>query len=189
MSEAKPITILLEQAKLGNPSASQKLWETVYGEIRAIAQQAIDREYGPVTVQATELAHEAFIRLSGGNVQEIQSRNHLLATVAKAIRQLLVDRARARKADKRGGKFARVLLDDIIEKTAASTLDLLDLDQAMTQLAMEDPRHAQLVELRFFGGMTLEEAADQLGISRRTAAGDWALAKAWLRRFLEKGGK
>lgn len=189
MNESKPITILLEQAKSGNALASQRLWETVYGEIRAIAQQAIDREYGPVTIQATELAHEAFIRLSGGNVQEIQSRNHLLATVAKAIRQLLVDRARARKADKRGGKFARVLLDEIIDQASQSSLDLIDLDQAMNQLASTDARHAQLVELRFFGGMTLEEAADQLGISRRTAAGDWALARAWLRRFLERGGK
>ncbi|MFO0923605.1 MAG: ECF-type sigma factor [Pirellulales bacterium] len=187
MNDSRPITVLLTQAKSGNPEASRKLWESVYDEIRVLSQRALDREFGQPTLQATELAHEAYLKLVGSSVLAAENRSHLLATVAKAIRQLLVDRARARKADKRGGKQVRVLLDDILDESIANPTDLLDLNDALEQLALIDSRHAKLVELRYFGGMTLEEAADELDLSRRTLASDWALAKAWLRRYLDRG--
>ena len=184
MTEAKSITILIEAAKRGDSIAANELWTSVYDEIRAIAKRAIDKEYVPDSVQATELANEAYLRLAGNAVLGIENLSHLLATVATAIRRLLVDRARARKADKRGGELVRVLLDDVIDSVESDLPDLLDLDQALIALESIDPRHAKRIELRYFGGMTLEEAAGVLEVSTRTAAGDWALAKAWLRRRL-----
>lgn len=179
------ITVLLESAKQGNVAAANKLWESVYGEIRNLAQRALEREHARPSIQATELAHEAFLRLQGEEELAFENRSHLLATVARAMRRLLVDRARYRKANKRGGGLARVLLDDVIDAMPDNIPDILDLDEALTELEVLDSRHARLVELRFFGGMTLDEAADTIGIARRTAAGDWALAKSWLRRRLE----
>lgn len=184
MTEPQSITFLIEAAKSGDSDAANRLWASVYQEIRDIAKRAIDKEYGPNSVQATELAHEAYLRLAGNAALGIENRSHLLATVATAIRRLLVDRARARNANKRGREFARVLLDDVIDSVVNDLPDLLDLDQALVELESIDSRHAKLIELRFFGGMTLEEAAGVLEISPRTAAGDWALAKAWLRRRL-----
>lgn len=184
MTDPKSVTDLIEAAKSGDSIAANQLWASVYQEIRAIAKRAIDKEYGPSSVQATEIAHEAYLRLAGNVALGIENRSHLLATVAMAIRRLLVDRARARKADKRGGELVRVLLDDVIDSVESDLPDLLDLDQALTELESIDSRHAKLIELRFFGGMTLEEAASVLEVSPRTAAGDWALAKAWLRRRL-----
>jgi RNA polymerase sigma-70 factor, ECF subfamily len=185
MADSEPITLLIESAREGNTEAAQRLWSSVYDEIRRIAQQAVDDEYGPSSVQATELAHEAYLRLAGSQSLGIESRSHLLATVARAIRRLLIDRVRARKAAKRGGELRRVMLDEILDVAANDSPELLDLDVALTELEAINARHAQLVELRFFGGMTLAEAAETLNISVRTAANDWAFARAWLRRRLE----
>ncbi len=180
-----PITQLISSAQRGDPLAAEKLWASVYDEIRILAQRALDKEYSNVSLQATELAHEAYLRLTGDAQLTFQKRVHLLATVARVIRRLLIDRARYRKANKRGGHFVRILLDDIIESAPENAPELIDLNEAIEELEAIDPRHGRLVELRFFGGMTLDEAADALGVSRRTVAGDWALARAWLRRRLE----
>jgi DNA-directed RNA polymerase specialized sigma24 family protein len=167
MTDYTPFTLLLESARQGDQDASQQLWISVYDEVRRIAQRAVDREFGANSLQATELAHEA------------------LATVARAIRRLLVDRARARKAEKRGGQLERVALDEVLDSPTCDLPILLDLDSALTELETVDKRCAELVELRFFSGMTLEQAAEVLSVSIRTAAGDWAFARAWLRRSLE----
>jgi RNA polymerase sigma factor (TIGR02999 family) len=185
MTDYTPFTLLLESARQGDQDASQQLWISVYDEVRRIAQRAVDREFGANSLQATELAHEAFLRLAGNETIDFQSRSHLLATVARAIRRLLVDRARARKAEKRGGQLERVALDEVLDSPTCDLPILLDLDSALTELETVDKRCAELVELRFFSGMTLEQAAEVLSVSIRTAAGDWAFARAWLRRSLE----
>jgi RNA polymerase sigma factor (TIGR02999 family) len=185
----KPTTVslLLQSAREGNEDAAQRLWTSVYDEIRTIAQRAVNKEFGQITVQATEIAHEAYLKLAGNESLEFESRTHLLATVARAIRRLLVDRARARKADKRGGGLNRVVLDEILDNASQHQPEILDLELALKELESVDSRYAKLVELRFFGGMTLEETAAMMKVSLRTAAGDWAFAKAWLRRRLMKG--
>ena len=185
----KPTTVslLLQSAREGNEDAVQRLWTSVYDEIRKIAQRAVNQEFGQNSIQATEIAHEAYLKLAGSESLAFESRSHLLATVARAIRRLLVDRARARKADKRGGELYRVVLDDILDNASRNQPELLDLEIALEELEKVDDRYAKLVELRFFGGMTLEESAATMNVSLRTAAGDWAYAKAWLRRRLTKG--
>jgi RNA polymerase sigma-70 factor, ECF subfamily len=181
------ISVLLQSARHGNDDASRQLWSHVYEEIRKIAQNAVNNEYGSNSMQATEIAHEAYVRLVGSESLEFESRSHLLATVSRAIRRLLVDRARARKAEKRGGEFQRVVLDDILDHAPKNQPELLELDLALEELDKVGARYTKLVELRFFGGMTLEEAAGMMNVSLRTAAGDWAFAKAWLRRRLKEG--
>ncbi len=192
MADKESITVWIERARLGDCAASEKLWESVYEEVRALAKHAVSKEFMPVSVQATEIAHEVYLRLAGGQPITFESRSHLLATVARAIRRMLVDRARARYAEKRGGAGVQMPLDDVLASVSSDDLagmssdaaELIDLDEALAALERHDPRQSQLIELRFFGGLTLDEAADSLGLSRRTVASDWALARAWLRRKL-----
>ncbi len=187
MTEPTDISILLSAASRGDQAAAQRLWSSVYDEIRTIAGRAMHGEYANRSIQATEIAHEAYLRLAGDQSFEFESRAHLLATVARVIRHLLVDRARARRSQKRGGEFQRVVLDDILDNAAKDSIELVDLDDALQELEKVDDRYARIVEMRFFGGMTIEEAASNLKIATRTAAGDWAFAKAWLRRRLDGG--
>jgi RNA polymerase sigma factor (TIGR02999 family) len=187
MIPSSTLSQLLDSARQGDSDAAQRVWSHVYDEIRRIAQHAVNQEHALHSVQATELAHEAYLRLAGDVQLGFTSRAHLLATVARAIRRLLVDRARARNADKRGGDFARVDLDDVLDRSELDLAELLDLDAALEELEKQHERCARFVEARFFGGMTLEEAAEALGVSGRTAAGDWSFAKAWLRRRLQGG--
>lgn len=161
------------------------MWAAAYPEIRRLAEAALAKEYAPLSVQATEVAHQAYLNLADKHAGVFQNRAHLLATVAKVIRQLLIDRARARNAVKRGGGLQREPLERWLQSLSASSTEVLDLTEALNDLESLYPRQAKLVELRFFGGLTLEEAAGTLAISPRTAAGDWALAKAWLRKRLE----
>jgi RNA polymerase sigma-70 factor, ECF subfamily len=178
------ITEWLMQARQGDSIATGKLWESVYGEVRQLARQALAREFAQVSIASTELAHEVYVRLAGKDALSFESRAHLLATVARAIRRVLIDRARAKLADKRGGHAQRVPLDEAVISLSVDDPELLDLDAALVALEQHNPQHARLVELRFFGGLTLDEAADVMGISRRSVANHWALARAWLRRKL-----
>ncbi len=184
MSHPPSLTNLLDSARSGDIEAAHQLWSKVYVELREMAQRAVDREYGLHSIQATEIVHEAYLRLSAHEQLGFESRAHLLATVAQVIRRLLIDRARARKAEKRGGNLERVALDDVLDSHSEDLPNLIDLEAALTELEAVEPRHAKLVELRFFGGLTLEEAAAVLQVSLRTVAGDWAFTKAWLRRRL-----
>jgi RNA polymerase sigma factor (TIGR02999 family) len=159
----------------------------VYDELRRLAAGYLRRERPGQTLQATALVHEAFLRLSKEKAQPWKNRTHFLAIAALSMRQILVQRARARHADKRGGGAERITLDESHlagAATGAPGIDVLVLDAALERLAQLDPQQARIVELRYFGGLTVEEAAEALDISPATVKRHWTLARAWLRREL-----
>jgi len=157
----------------------------VYAELRRIAESYVRRERAR-SVQATELVHEAYLRLAQGKVPEFQNRAHFVAIAAISMRRLLVERARARGAAKRGGAQLRVTLDDhMLGTTQGPSVDLVALDTALSDLAALDPQQARIVELRFFGGLSVDETAEVLGISAATVKRHWTMARAWLLRELE----
>jgi RNA polymerase sigma factor (TIGR02999 family) len=166
----------------------------VYDELRRIAARYVSRERAGQTLQATALVNEAFVRMSAERPREFQDRTHFLAIAALSMRQILVQRARARRAAKRGGVRERITLGDanlasVAEGSGAAAapdaVDLLALDDALTQLGQMDPELARLVELRYFGGMTIEETAEALSVSPATVKRQWSVARAWLRRAIE----
>jgi RNA polymerase sigma factor (TIGR02999 family) len=157
----------------------------VYDELRRVAARYIGRERPGQTLQATALVNEAFVRLVGERARGFQNRAHFVAIAALSMRQILVQRARARKAAKRGGAPRRVTLDDGMLPDGGTPIDVLALDQALTRLAALDPTQAKVVELRYFGGLTIEETAEALHSSPATVKREWAMARAWLKRELE----
>jgi len=167
----------------------------VYDELRRIAARYISRERPGQTLQATALVNEAFVRLAAERPRQFQNRTHFLAIAALSMRQILVQRARARNAAKRGGAPKRVTLDDanLADKHQAGVeagfsrldIDIEALDEALNRLAHLDPEQARIVELRYFGGLTVEETADAVGVSPATVKRQWAMARAWLKRALE----
>lgn len=166
----------------------------LYDELRALAHRHRAREGGQATLHTTELVHEAYLRLADDERVGSRGRAYFFGAAAQAMRRVLVDAARRRSADKRGGGFERVTLGADAVAVDGYAADLLDLDRALSALETEHPRLARVVELRFFGGLSVEDTADALGVSPRTVKGDWALARAWLHRALEggsasKGGK
>lgn len=174
-----------------------ELMPLVYDELRRIAAHYVRGERPGQTVQATALVNEAFLRMAGERARQFNGRTHFLAIAALSMRQILIQRARARRALKRGGAPVRVTLDD--RRVAPGRIeagferpdqdrhdiDLLALDEALTRLAALDPELAHLVELRYFGGLTVEETAEAVGVSPATVKRQWALARAWLKRALE----
>jgi RNA polymerase sigma factor (TIGR02999 family) len=189
---AEHITQALHLAAGGDRSALDALLPVVYDELRQIAAQHMAGERTGHTLQATAVVHEAYFRLVGQRNLDYKDRGQFFAAAANAIRRILVDHARARGSAKRGGGGRRVDADEAgIDQIAVDAsaggqqiLDLLDLDEALERFARLSPRAARVVEMRYFAGMSLEETAEALGVSRRTAADDWALAKAWLHRAL-----
>ena len=162
------------------------LMPLVYDELRRIAARYISRERPGQTLQATALVNEAFVRLSAERPREFQNRTHFLAIAALSMRQILVQRARARQAAKRGGAPQRITLDDAnLAAADPAGIDILALDEALTRLATLDPEQARIVELRYFGGMTVEETAEAMGSSPATVKRHWAMARAWLKRAME----
>jgi RNA polymerase sigma factor (TIGR02999 family) len=178
---------LLTKATAGDPKAVAELMPLVYDELRRLAASYIRRERRGQTLQATALVHEAYVRLIGEKAQNWQNRTHFLAIAALSMRQILVQRARARKAAKRGGDPDRITLDERLLPApgAESRIDMVALDAALEKLAAIDPRQAKIVELRYFGGLSVEEVADVLEISAATVKRDWTLARAWLKRELD----
>lgn len=174
--------LLSEEKK--DPAAVERVFELVHGELRNLAANLLRHERIGHTLQPTALVHEAFLRLADGKEVEWEHRAHFFGVAARAMRQVLVDYARQRGAAKRGGDLQRVTLDDQLEAISESGVDLLELDKALTRLSSEDDRAARIVELRFFGGLTEEETALALNISRRTVQREWWMAKMWLRREL-----
>jgi RNA polymerase sigma factor (TIGR02999 family) len=178
------VTELLAAARDGEKGALDALLPLVYEELRRIARAQMRRERPGQTLDATALVHEAWLRLGGG-AAAAGDRTHFLGIAARLMRQILVERARARHAAKRGGHRKRVTLDEGLLPSADAPVDVLALDQALERLAAVDPMNARLVELRFFGGLTVEEAAEALEISPATLKRRWALARAFLLRELE----
>jgi RNA polymerase sigma factor (TIGR02999 family) len=178
---------LLSRAATGDDKAVSRLMPLVYDELRRLAASYLRRERPGQTLQATALVHEAYVRLIGEKAHNWQNRTHFLAIAALSMRQILVQRARARKAAKRGGDPERIELDERLladPKAAAGEIDVIALDAALERLAALNERQAKIVELRYFGGLGVEEAADALGISPATVKRDWTLARAWLKREL-----
>lgn len=187
-SSAADVTALLNAMSQGDTDAAARLFPLVYEELHRIASAYMRRERPDHTLQATALVHEAFLRLAGADqcASHFENRRHFVATAAVAMRRILVNHAKAKGADKRGGNGAALALDDIAVEFSRRSVSLTALDEALERLALLDARQARLVELRFFGGMTFEECATMLGLSVRTVHYEWAHARAWLRGQLEE---
>lgn len=181
---AHQVTMLLEAASAGDAQASQKLLPLVYEQLRRLAQSHMRKEAAGQTLQPTALVHEAYLRLVGNTELRWQGRGHFFAAAALAMRRILVDRARARHADKRGGGRGRVELHDVASPSDASSTDLLALDEALKKLESEQPRKYQVVMLRYFAGLSIEETAAAIGVSSATVKTDWAVARVWLYRAM-----
>jgi RNA polymerase sigma factor (TIGR02999 family) len=179
------VTRILSAIEHGDPLAAEQLLPLVYDELRKLAAQRLVKEKPGQTLQATALVHEAYLRLVGGDeALAWNSRGHFFAAAAEAMRRILVNRARDKRRLKRGGDRGRVELEDVAIADEAGSPDILALDEALEGLAREEPACAELVKLRFFAGLTQEEAAQALDVTRRTANRYWAFARAWLREAL-----
>jgi RNA polymerase sigma factor (TIGR02999 family) len=181
------VTHILNAIDQGDPKAADQLLPLVYDELRKLAAQKLAQEKPGQTLQATALVHEAFVRLvDGAQAQRWDSRGHFFAAAAEAMRRILVDSVRRRRARKRGGDFERISLPELAEPSK-DTLDLVALDEALSKLEALHPQKAEVVKLRFFAGRSLEETAALLGIARATAQRHWAFARAWLFGQLRDG--
>lgn len=178
MSEVSRILSAVED---GDPSAAVQLLPLVYDELRKLAAARLAQESAGQTLQPTALVHEAYLRLVGGATDvHWDGRGHFFAAAAEAMRRILIENARRKRGPQRGGHFKRQALDPEYAGDPDRCESLLALDEALTRLAATEPRAAEVVKLRYFAGMTLDEAAAALGISPRTADSDWAYARAWL---------
>jgi RNA polymerase sigma factor (TIGR02999 family) len=183
MSKPHPeadITRLLALVRQGDEVAEGELAPLIYGELRRLAEQRLRRERADHTLQATALVHETYIRLLGREGPGWQDRAHFFAVAARVMRQILIDYARSRGADKRGGAAVRVPMDENLASAQPTWENLLALDQALDALADCDKRQARVVELRFFGGLDIAQTAEVLGVSERTVKRDWEFAQSWL---------
>lgn len=174
------VTSLLSSSGDVEPAAVDRLVPLLYEELCELAHRQLARERPGHTLQTSALVHEAYLKLSDDSEVARRGRSYFFAAAARAMRQVLVDHARRKRADKRGGGADFVTLDDQVGQADAFTSELLDLDEALVALAEHNPRHARVVECRFFGGMSVEDTAQALGVSPRTVKNDWALARAWL---------
>src|SRR5262245_11180838 len=182
------LTALLRSWSDGDERAFDQLLPIVYDELHRMALRYLSGERSDVSLQPTALVNEVCLRLLGWDQVHWQNRGHFFGVSAQMMRRVLVDIARKRRAERRGGDEAvRVPLEDVEIPADERRGDLLALDEALERLAVEDPRKARVVELRFFGGLSLEEVAEAVGVSVRTAQNDWAFARAWLYRALTEG--
>lgn len=181
------VTELLHAWRAGDPEAEERLIDVLYRELHEMAQRRLRHERQAATLQTTALVHEAYLRLVDQRQVEWRDRGHFLALAATMMRRVLVDRARARRAGKRGAGEEAVTLTDAVGLGAAPAVEVLAVDQALEKLAGAFPRPARVVELRFFGGLELAEIGAVLGVTERTVKRDWAFARAWLARELGRG--
>jgi RNA polymerase sigma factor (TIGR02999 family) len=175
-------TRMLIDRSNGNREAAAGLMPLVYDELRRLARNYLQRERPDHTLQATGLVHEAYLRLVDQRTTTWQNRAHFFGVAAQLMRRILVDHARRHRTDKRGGEWTKVEFDEALAPAVSRTLDVIALDDALHDLAKLNPQHSQIVELRFFGGMTTEEVAEVLDVSPRTVQREWRMARAWLRR-------
>ena len=187
-ASSKDITQLLRAWGRGDEGALETLIPLIYKELHQRAHRYMGRERRGNSLQATALIHETYLRLVGSPVAW-ESRNHFFAIAARLMRRILVDRARARRSLKRGGEGRPVSLDDEHLVVGPPHRDLVSLDDALSALAVVDPRKSRVVELRFFGGLSVEETAEVLKVSPQTVLRDWKLAKVWLFREMSRGGR
>jgi RNA polymerase sigma factor (TIGR02999 family) len=181
------ITALLRAWSRGDAQALEQLMPLVYAELHRAARRYMATERPSHTLQPTALVHEVYLRLAGTEGLQLADRAHFLATCARLMRHILTDYARARRSRKRGGAVGHLEMDETVVAGRAPDPDLVAIDEALDRLAAVDQRKSKVVELRFFGGLSVEETAEALGVSPETAARDWRLAKAWLLRELGRG--
>lgn len=179
MPRVTEVTTILSRIERGDPHAAGQLLPLVYDELRRLAAAKLAHEASGQTLQPTGLVHEAYLRLVGG--QRFEGREHFFAAAAEAMRRILVDAARRKRTHKHGGGLRRVELPDVPAQPDVAAEQLLALDEALTRLAAEDPVAARVVELRHFAGLSIEDAAAALGLSRAAAYRHWTYARAWLR--------
>ena len=180
------VTRILNAIEHGDEEATEKLLPLVYEELRILAAQKMAQENPGQTLQATALVHEAYIRLVGSKAQDWSSRTHFFSAAAEAMRRILIENARRKRSLKHGGRFQRVDLNDVKVTVEDPSTSLIAMDEALTKLAQKDSRLAELVKLRYFAGLTLEQVAKIQGVSSRTARSYWAYARAWLHREITK---
>jgi RNA polymerase sigma-70 factor (ECF subfamily) len=185
-STGQRVTMLLQSLDLADQAQAEELLGLVYDELRALAARHLRHEQAGHTLQPTALVHEAYLRLVGSQDIQWQGRAHFFGIAARSMRQILVDHARKRQAAKRGGDQQRVTLEPELLPDGDESLAILDLHEALERLSELDPVLGRLVELRFFAGLTLEEAARAMDVSRRKAAKDWSVARLWLARELRE---
>jgi RNA polymerase sigma factor (TIGR02999 family) len=183
-----PVTELLARWRSGDQNALDALMPLVYSELRQLAQHYLRRERGDHTLQSTALVHEAYMRLAGQSAPQWQNRAHFFGIAAHLMRQILVEHARSRGAVKRGGGATRMTLDESLGMSIAvaqqNEIDVIVLDKALQDLTELDEQQARIVELRFFGGLTIEDTSEVLGISPATVKREWVTARAWLFRAI-----
>ena len=187
MDSPTEIATLFGKLNVGNDRAVADLVVSLYSELRRVASRYLQRERSDHTLQTTALVHEAYVRLADQREVRWKSKEQFLGVAAQLMRRILVDYSRAHDAKKRGKGFEKVFLEEAEGVSKGKGADVVALDEALTRLAEFDPQQAQLVEMRFFGGLSLEEAAAVLGVSRTTVKRNWNLAKAWLARELRRG--
>ena len=183
---SKQVTELLVRWRGGDKAALDSLMPLVYNELHRIATRYLQKERSDHTLQSTALVHEAYVRLAEQDLPQWQNRAHFFAVAAQLMRQILVDYARSHRASKRGGDICKVGLDDAGDKAEALDVDIIALDDALKRLAEMDSHQSRVVELKFFGGLSIEDTAEVLGISASTVKRDWISARAWLHRELAR---
>jgi RNA polymerase sigma-70 factor, ECF subfamily len=183
-SDRQQITEMLNGLRAGDEAARAQIIALVYPELRKIASQYMRKERREHTLQPTALVHEAYLRLAGQREQPWKSRTHFFAVASQVMRQVLVDHARKHHTAKRGGGAIRVDFDSTLALDDGNATAILDVDKALDRLAQWDARQAEVVVLRFFGGLTEEEIAQTLNVSERTVKRDWRMARAWLKGIL-----
>ena len=182
------VTRILNAIEQGDPRATEELLPLIYDELRLMAAQNLSKEPPGQTLQATALVHEAYIRLVEAECRNWNSRNHFFMSAAEAMRRILIENARRKKALKHGGDRKRIDFDNAAITVEESSEELIALDEALAELAVEDSTKADLVKLRYFAGLNIDQAAEILGISRATAIRHWSFTRAWLFQRIRKSG-
>ena len=181
------VTRILSAIEQGDEKATDELLPLVYEQLRVLAAKKLSKEPAGQTLQATALVHEAYVRLMGKGAQDWDNRGHFFAAAAEAMRRILVENARRKQSQKRGGGYERVPLDELTISITGPSEDIIAVSEALDKLAVEDQAVAELVKLHYFSGLTLDQVAQLRGIGRRTAAKHLSYARAWLRREIARG--
>jgi RNA polymerase sigma-70 factor, ECF subfamily len=185
-ADSTKINALLDQYRNGSSEAFEKLMALVYQDLRKLAAWHLRAERPGHTLQPTALVHEVYLKLSGQQPIDWRNKAHFFALAAQVMRHVLVDYARTREREKRGGGQINLHLEEAYNLSASSQPEILALDEALTALSAKDPRKGRIVELRYFGGLDIDETAEMLGVSSTTVRREWTMAKAWLRREMQR---